>query len=244
MLKFIYERLHKLKILKKVLNVSLIKTVLFNFHYFGWEGLRFPVIVYRNYKLLKMSGEVQLGVNRTGIIQLGKPGVGICDDRYERGIWQVQGTIYFGGKSCIGAGTKIVCGVNGVLELGNEFVVTARSSIICVSKISFGNHVLISWDCLFMDTDFHSIYSADGILLNPDEEIKVGNHCWFCCNATLLKGSNIPNNTIIASGSRISKKFQEENTVVGDTKVLKSNVSWRGGFGSKIYIPSNYEWHI
>ena len=50
---------------------------------------------------------------------------------------------------------------SGVLSFGDRFSISANSSIICTDKITFGDDVLISWDSLIMDTDFHSIFDAD-----------------------------------------------------------------------------------
>ncbi len=55
---------------------------------------------------------------------------------------------------------------------------------------------------------------------------------WCCC--TFLKGSNIPNNTIIGTGSLLSKKFVDENTIIAGipAKVVKRGVGW-----DRAYIP-------
>ena len=50
----------------------------------------------------------------------------------------------------------------GNFIFGNDFTTTAKCNIICEKKISFGDDVLISWDTLFMDNDFHKIFNKDG----------------------------------------------------------------------------------
>ena len=47
------------------------------------------------------------------------------------------------------------------IVFGDNFCVTANSAIVCVSNINFGSNVLLSWDILILDTDFHKIYSID-----------------------------------------------------------------------------------
>lgn len=78
-----------------------------------------------------------------------------------------------------------------------------------------------------MDTDFHSIKNANGERVNEDQEIIVGNHVWIGMNTTILKGSYIPNDSVIASGATISKKCEKEHCVFGSHgKLIKENITW------------------
>jgi acetyltransferase-like isoleucine patch superfamily enzyme len=105
---------------------------------------------------------------------------------------------------------------------------TAESTIVCEHQISFGNDCLLSWDILIMDTDEHPIINQDGIRTNPDKPILVGNHVWIGCKCTLLKGTEIPNNTVVAAGTLLTSAFSGENQVIGGNPpaVLKSDVRW------------------
>ena len=53
-----------------VLEVSPLKTLIFNLHYFGLRGLKFPVLVFNNFKLKKCSGVVELSDWSFGAVRL------------------------------------------------------------------------------------------------------------------------------------------------------------------------------
>lgn len=208
--------------------LSLPKTLRFNLHYFPLKtALRLPVFVSHRTFLRELHGKIILPEKvNTAMIKIGFGDVGHYDRKRSRSIWQVSGTVAFGGKASIGHGSKL--SVRGNLTLGADFNMTAESTIVCAHQISFGNDCLLSWDILIMDTDEHPIINQDGIRTNPDKPILVGNHVWIGCKCTLLKGTEIPNNAIVAAGTLLTSAFSGENQVIGGNPpaVLKSDVRW------------------
>lgn len=208
--------------------LSLPKTLRFNLHYFPLKiALRLPVFVSHRTFLRELHGKIVLPEKvNTAMIKIGFGDVGHYDRKRSRSIWQVSGTVAFGGKASIGHGSKL--SVRGNLTLGADFNMTAESTIVCAHQISFGNDCLLSWDILIMDTDEHPIINQDGIRTNPDKPILVGNHVWIGCKCTLLKGTEIPNNAIVAAGTLLTSAFSGENQVIGGNPpaVLKSDVRW------------------
>ena len=208
--------------------LSLPKTLRFNFHYFPLKtALKLPVFVSHRTFLRELHGKIVVPEKvNTAMIKIGFGDVGHYDRKRSRSIWQVSGTVAFGGKASIGHGSKL--SVRGNLTLGADFNMTAESTIVCAHQISFGNDCLLSWDILIMDTDEHPIINQDGIRTNPDKPILVGNHVWIGCKCTLLKGTEIPNNAIVAAGTLLTSAFSGENQVIGGNPpaVLKSDVRW------------------
>lgn len=208
--------------------LSLPKTLRFNFHYFPLKtALKLPVFVSHRTFLRELHGKIVLPEKvNTAMIKIGFGDVGHYDRKRSRSIWQVSGTVAFGGKASIGHGSKL--SVRGNLTLGADFNMTAESTIVCAHQISFGNDCLLSWDILIMDTDEHPIINQDGIRTNPDKPIIVGNHVWIGCKCTLLKGTEIPNNTVVAAGTLLTSAFSGENQVIGGNPptILKNNVRW------------------
>ncbi|WP_157998487.1 acyltransferase [Desulfosporosinus sp. OT] len=214
----------------KLLNIGIINTLRMNYHYFGWGGvLRCYILAARNLHIKKLGGTIEFRDKpRRFIIQIGFPTVGIFDTKYEKSIWQNGGTISVGNRTILGQGTRI--SNHGKLHLGNDFTVSANSSLICKKGITFGDDVLLSWDTLVMDTDLHRIYGLEKLekSVNEPREIKFGDHVWVGCRCTVLKGSSIPSNTVIAAGSVISGTFVKENTIIGSNqRVLKDRVTWK-----------------
>ena len=128
-------------------------------------------------------------------------------------------------QSSFGHGSKIACG--GTMIFGKNFTITAESTLICNHLIEFGDDVLISWECQIMDGDFHKILSGSK-QINPNKAIKIGNQVWIGSHVKISKGVNLPNNTVVATGSIVTKEFKDENTIIGGNpgKVIKNNIEW------------------
>lgn len=215
---------------KTIFQISILKTLRFNFHYFKFsDALKLPVLISHATVLKSLKGKVSLPDKiKPGLIKIGFESVGLFDRRISKGVWEVSavGKVIFHGKAYFGSGSKVsVCG--GQLHLGENFAITANSSIVCKKSIVFGNNCLISWDCLFMDTDFHKIY-CKGRIQNVDKAISIGNNVWVGCQSMILKGSMIANDTIIAAGSIITTSLYKEKAIYGGSPlhILKENVSW------------------
>lgn len=219
-------------ILKRLFSISLIKTIRFNIHYFSIrEAMKLPAIVYRHVTLHNMGGAIIVkSPIKTGMLQIGSKNVSIIGKEYKT-IWDCQGKVFIGCKVFIGIGSCISIGKDGSLFLGDNFALTARSTIDCQKEIRFGNNCLLSWDILVMDSDYHYIYNKDGVSINAPRPIIIGNHVWMGCRTTVLKGTILPDHTIVAAGSIVAKKIQTPNTIVGGSGqslgVLKENVSWQ-----------------
>ena len=207
---------------------SIPKTLRFNLHYFPLKtALKLPVVVSHRTYLRELHGKVELPEKaETAMVKIGFGDVGHYDRKRSRSIWQVSGTVSFGGKASIGHGSKL--SVRGDLKLGAGFNMTAESTIVCAKEIRFGDDCLLSWDILVMDTDEHPLYNKENERINPDKAIVVGNHVWIGCNCVLLKGAEVPDNTVLAAGTLLKSPFTGENQVIGGNppSILKRNVCW------------------
>ena len=229
---------------------SIPKTLRFNLHYFPLKtALKLPVVVSHRTFLRELHGEVELPEKvETAMVKIGFGDVGHYDRKRSRGIWQVSGTVSFGGKASIGQGSKL--SVRGHLSLGEDFNMTAESTIVCAKEIRFGDDCLLSWDILVMDTDEHPLYNRhetarretrdssvvpcpvstnmENERINPDKPIIVGNHVWIGCKCVLLKGAEVPDNTVIAAGTLLTSTFNGEYQVIGGNppSILKHEVRW------------------
>ena len=207
---------------------SIPKTLRFNLHYFPLKtALKLPVVVSHRTYLRELHGKVELPEKvERAMIKIGFGDVGHYDRKRSRGIWQVSGTVSFGGKASIGHGSKI--SVRGNLKLGADFNMTAESTIVCAKEIRFGYDCLLSWDILVMDTDEHPLYNKDNERVNPDKAIVVGDHVWIGCKCVLLKGAEVPNNTVVAAGTLLTSSLAGEHQVIGGKplSVIKRDIRW------------------
>lgn len=211
-----------------LLRTNWLKTIRFNFYYFPIKkAVKFPVLVSYHTVLRSLRGGVKIeGKASPGMLLLGYQRVGFLDVRYNRTIWEVSGCVVLKGK-CIRIGSGSTLSVSGECVLGDSLTMTGRSTVVCKDKIVFGNNVLISWDVLFMDTDYHSIYDENHQLINKDRPIIVGDNVWIGCRTTVLKGTSLPSNSIIAAGTIASGVMEQEGCIYTTNKtILKEGVTW------------------
>lgn len=219
-------------IIKFFKNVNIWKTIWFNFHYFPLKiAIRFPFLIYYRTLLRKMGGKIVIQAPvRTGMVKFGAHYVKIHDPFYSRTIWDVEGTLVVKGQTTIGRGCKINVEKEGTLVLGDNFLVTGTSAIICEKEITFGDDCLLSWDILIMDTDYHHIHKKEGEKINFPKPIHIGDHVWISCRNTILKGVSIGDNNVIAANSTITHSVKDNNCVVGgngkSAEILKNDISW------------------
>lgn len=221
------KKFHKIVLLL----LAIPKTLYFNFKYFNFKkAIKFPVIVSHRVWLSSVRGKVFINSPRvvTGMIRIGFGEVGIFDQHKSRSIWQVSGKVSFNGKCSIGHGSKISIADTGFVSFGENFIITAESSIICYKNITFGSNTLISWDTLIMDTDFHHIKNFNGEIINVNKPVEIGNNVWIGCRTLILKGAIIPNNSVIAANTTVTKKYQKENTIIGGnpSEIIKEGIEW------------------
>jgi acetyltransferase-like isoleucine patch superfamily enzyme len=123
----------------------------------------------------------------------------------------------------------------GEVIIGDR-VFIGNSSIICRSKIEFGNNIFVAWGAYFYDHDSHSLNYKDrqkdilqqlvdyrnglSFIQNKNwnvvksSPIKICDNAWIGMNATILKGVTIGEGAIVGAGSVVTKNV-EPWTVVG-----------------------------
>lgn len=216
--------------IKRLLKASILKSLLFNKVYFGWGGVwHCYALISRDVKLSQLRGKIVSNVPlHTGCIRIGFPNVGIFDHKYQRSIWDNSGTIILNGHISLGSGMRL--SNSGEIEFGDNFNLNANSTIVCKKRIEFGRDVLISWDVLLMDTDFHEIYDKRDISkqVNPPKDIIIGDNVWIGCRCFIAKGCNVPSGCVIAAQSKVTGVTEEENSIIGDRmRIIKSDIRWK-----------------
>lgn len=208
-----------------------LKTIYFNMKYFPMrQALRLPIFISRHVLLKSLKGTVMIeGPIRTAMIKIGYGEVALFDRKKSRTILELKGTAVFRGTASIGHGSKISVSDDAKVSFGNNFIVSAESSIVAHREIGFGDNCLLSWDILIMDTDLHHIYDKEGKVLNEPQRVLIESNVWIGCRSTILKGSMIPKGTVIAAGSLISKVLVTENCIYGGNpcRILKEEIYWK-----------------
>ncbi|WP_148630436.1 acyltransferase [Bacillus sp. E214] len=214
------------KIILLILGIP--KTIYFNFKYLSFkDAIKFPIILSSRVLLYKTSGKVTINAPiKPGMIRLGFGGVRIFDRRHSRSVWYLQGNITFKGKANLGYGTRL--SVFGDLTFGDNFAISAQTQIVCNHKITFGDGVIIGWDCLFMDSDAHWILNESNQRTNKPKEIIIGDRVWIGARCTVNKGTKIANDVVIATSSVVYGTHETPNSILGGNpvRIIKEGITW------------------
>lgn len=221
-------------IIHNLWKVAWLKTLYFNYKYFSFkDAIKLPVLIYRHTDLYSTNGKIHITCPiQTAMVKIGVPETYTLDMKNNRTKWKVDGSIIVNGHITIERGCCIrLIGKDSVLHLGHNILFTGGSNVICNKEISIGDNCLISWDVLIMDTDFHHIMNPNGIIINPPAPIKIGRNTWIGCQSTILKGTSIADNNVIAANSTITHSFEESNSIIGGQgetlRIIRNNIQWK-----------------
>lgn len=91
--------------------------------------------------------------------------------------------------------------------------------------VTIGNHVTISYDVSFITHDGATwVFKKDKEYKNVVKygKIKIGNNCFVGARSILLPGAEIGDNSIVAAGSVVTKKFPNDVVIGGNpAKIIK-----------------------
>lgn len=210
------------------------KTFVFNLKYFPFcIAIKFPVFLTGKVKVLNCKrGLIQFnspeGIKR-GILVLGK-----IDREYTYDkpvLLNILGRLVINGSGFyhIAPGGIIYVGPDAVMEIGNNFSVSHDIKFYIRTSLKIGDDNMWSYYNIVMDNDGHPIIDRDGKIINSNKGIIIGNNVWIGCRCTILKGTNIPDGSIIGTNSIVRKSLSETQSVYGgtDLKLLKNNVTWK-----------------
>lgn len=109
---------------------------------------------------------------------------------------------------------------------------TVESAHIAVtepnSKIIIGKDCMLAKDVVVRSGDSHSIIDNKSLKrLNFAKNVIINEHVWIASRSCILKGVTIGKNSVVGSGSIVTKDVPENSIVVGNAgKIVKSNINW------------------
>ncbi len=121
-------------------------------------------------------------------------------------------------------------GDNRLMQIGEDFSI--GSGLIWNEEdnthLCIGNYVMCSINIHIRNSDSHVILDDKNNIINKSSNLSIGNHVWLGANSSILKGINIPNNTIVGYGSVVTKSFSEEYTIIAGNpaRTIKQGVHW------------------
>lgn len=206
------------------------KTIYFNLHHLPFkQAVFFPIWIHFRTQVC-VKGRIKMPeVVKPAMIRIGFHTCLECNYNDEtKLIVDKGGVIVFDGSAHIGRGSKIIVAENAKMHLGDNFAISASSTIVSYNKIIFGKDIQFSWDCLVMDSDTHTIYDENNGISNHPKEIIFGDKIWICNGCMILKGTEIPSNCVIGAHSVVSgHKFESNSIIVGSpAKIAKKIKGW------------------
>ena len=219
------------KIYNKLKGVNILKTIYINFAYLPLKvAIKLPIFIYSNTLINNVlgGGKINIEANalRTGILSIGTPVLGF-QSKKETTVFRIKGVLNINGKFTIGKGCAIEVCKNGILTVGENTMITGKTTILCTKEITIGDRCMISWDNLIMDSDWHNVVSkSTGEVFPKQKPITIGKHVWIGCRCTILKGVNIADEVIIAANSTITKSIPNSNVIVCSKGIIKEDVTW------------------
>lgn len=192
-------------------------SLIFNFHYLPFrQAMRMPILFFVRPTFITFKGKIILDTSKVtfGMIKLGVQIAPIEAVRIFR--WQNAGTIVFKGSCTMRHHTFISCAREAEIEIGGRSSFSSGLKFIAANRITFGEKARISWNCTFMDTDWHPIIDLiTGKTLPMSHPISMGRNVWIGHDCIVSKGSSLADNIIVTSGSVVKGHFKTSNTIIG-----------------------------
>lgn len=127
--------------------------------------------------------------------------------------------------------------VVGVEDSGGSIFIGENTSFQEVAlSLTEGGNIRIGRDCLFAyevdirNGDSHAIVDArTGIRTNPACDVSIGDRVWVAIRSTILKGSTIRDDSVVAAGSVVTRQFSEPGVVIAGNPatVVRRHIAWR-----------------
>ena len=119
----------------------------------------------------------------------------------------------------------------GLLQVGaNTSMVEVHIAVTeARSKVVIGEECMLANDIDIRTGDSHSIINTiTGERINFAEDIVIGNHVWIAPHVVILKGVQIGDDSVVATGSIVTKSCGPGVILAGNPAgVVKSGISWR-----------------
>lgn len=214
---------------------SLPKTLYFNLKVFPFKiAIKMPIFVSCHTKIK--------GVNRKNFIcSLKKPKFGLCRigiSGSETGLLIKKKSLLYihnGGKIIINGPISLSRGIyleanGGIIFFGSDVKMNTGCYIEAEkSRIEIGNNCSFGWNCTLKNCDGHHVILNQQELIN-NGDIHIGNHCWICSESAILKNGYLPDNSVLAYKSLLTKKLSDKAGCLYagfPAKIVKENIGWK-----------------
>jgi acetyltransferase-like isoleucine patch superfamily enzyme len=142
--------------------------------------------------------------------------------------------LHRGSRICEGA--QLYVGPDATLRVAAGAKIGIRNIVNVASGVSIAAGVEISWDVQILDTDFHWIKDADGVVRDHTRPIAIGRHVLIGTGALILKGVNIGDGAVVGAGSVVRQSVPAKTIVAGNPAGVVGHVE---EWGSPSAVPGS-----
>ncbi|MEO9892794.1 acyltransferase [Aurantibacter sp.] len=118
---------------------------------------------------------------------------------------------------------KITIGMESTFE--NAHIAATESN----SKITIGSDCMFAYDIDVRTGDSHAILdNSTKKRINAAQNVNIEDHVWIGAHVSILKGAYIASNSIVATRSVVTKKFEQRNILLAGIPAvaIKDNIIW------------------
>ena len=135
------------------------------------------------------------------------------------------------GDNCCIMGTIIIYRAAAKVTIGNNVYIGPGTLLECTASIEIGNDVLVSGNCNIIDTNSHSLHSAERVHDTLDWQkglmyknwdvvdsagVCIRSNCWVGLRAIVLKGVTLEQGTIVGAGSVVTRNSEKFSLIAGN----------------------------
>ena len=210
--------------------ISLPITLYVNFRCLPFRtALKLPIFIGYKTRIDKLSRNITFGCEPTTfMVRIGWGGTaGREQGRKNYLLLNENASIQFHGRCTMSSGVSLVLDL-GKLEIGKNFFCNKNCTISCNDHIVIGDDALFGWNVELLDSDNHTVIHNHIETCNHGP-IYIGNHVWVAAFSHILKNSSIPDGSVVAYHSLVTKKFEGSNLLLGGcpAKVLEEQMDWK-----------------
>ncbi|MFD1187711.1 acyltransferase, partial [Pontibacter rugosus] len=161
-----------------------------------------------------------------GILKVGVDYVGFSH-RSDLTYLNINGHLEIKGNVSIGRGCRFDIGDQGLVKIGDGSYINPFTKVIIMHGLTIGTNCAVSWDCQFLDEDFHHL-TYESKVDKDSPTIEIGNKVWIGSSVSIFKGTRVAHGCVVASNSVLKGNFPEENCLIAGSpaRVIKRNVAW------------------
>lgn len=211
--------------------ISLPITVYVNFRCLPLKtAWKLPIFVGYKTHIDKLSRNIEFGCpSSTFMVRIGWGGTAGRDTGKKNYILLNRNAhLKFNGRCTMSSGVSLILDI-GTLEIGDNFFCNKNCTFSCNDHITIGRNVLFGWNVEMLDSDNHQLIHRKKAVSTDHGSISIGNHVWIAAFSHILKNTVIPDGSVVAYHSVVTKKYSGEKLLIGGfpARILSDQVEWK-----------------